>query len=82
MIFIGILFDTKKLTIAIDENRLTEIRLAVECWMHKMMASKRNYEVPLSTPDQNKYDLSPYNPLNVCRLDRLPTDDKLVVNLF
>ena len=39
MIFIGILFDTQNLTIAIDENKLTEIRLLMECWMHKMMAS-------------------------------------------
>jgi hypothetical protein len=44
MIFIGILFDTQKLTIAIDENRLTEIRLLVECWMHKMMASKKELQ--------------------------------------
>jgi hypothetical protein len=43
-IFIGILFDTQKLTIAIDENRLTEIRLLVECWMHKMMASKKELQ--------------------------------------
>jgi hypothetical protein len=39
-----ILFDTQKLTIAIDENRLTEIRLLVECWMHKMMASKKELQ--------------------------------------
>jgi hypothetical protein len=36
MIFIGLLFDAQKLKIAIDENGLTEIRLLVECWMHKM----------------------------------------------
>jgi hypothetical protein len=35
---------TQKLTIAIDENRLTEIRLLVECWMHKMMASKKELQ--------------------------------------
>ena len=44
MIFIGILFDTQKLTIAIDENRITEIRLLVECWMHKRMASKKELQ--------------------------------------
>jgi hypothetical protein len=42
MIFVGILFDAKKLTISIDEQRLAEISQLVLDWLTKQVCNKKN----------------------------------------
>jgi hypothetical protein len=41
MTFVGILFDTKKLTISIDEKRLAEISELVLDWLTKQFYNKK-----------------------------------------
>ena len=41
MIFVGILFDTKNLTISIDEQRLAEISQLVLNWLIKQVCNKK-----------------------------------------
>jgi hypothetical protein len=45
MIFVGILFDTKNLTISIDEQRLAEISQLVLDWLTKQVCNKKRIAV-------------------------------------
>ena len=44
MIFVGILFDTKNLTISIDEQRLAEISQLVLDWLIKQVCNKKELQ--------------------------------------
>jgi hypothetical protein len=55
MIFIGILFDTQKLTIAIDENRLTEIREAR--YGHVKVQDNLVYSIPITTRPNKMFNI-------------------------